>query len=83
MSVAVIPYHLNDAVLFSGSGNGMLVWQPESTVIVLGQSNTPERSLITENVEADNIPVTKRPTGGEAVVLTPHDGSDNDCTGVP
>lgn len=71
MSVAVIPYRLNDAVLFSGSGNGMLVWQPESTVIVLGQSNTPEKSLITENVEADNIPVTKRPTGGEAVVLTP------------
>jgi lipoate-protein ligase A len=27
--------------------------------------------LIIEKVEADNIPVTKRPTGGEAVVLTP------------
>lgn len=71
MSVTVIPYHLHDAGLFSGNGNGMLVWQPQNTVIVLGQSNTPERSLITENVEADNIPVTKRPTGGEAVVLTP------------
>jgi lipoate-protein ligase A len=71
MSVTVIPYHLNDAVLFDENGNGMLVWQPEGTMIVLGQSNTPERSLITENVEADNIPVTKRPTGGEAVVLTP------------
>jgi lipoate-protein ligase A len=70
MSVTVIPYHLNDTALFSGSGNGMLVWQPESALIVLGQSNTPERSLIIENVEADNIPVTKRPTGGEAVVLT-------------
>jgi lipoate---protein ligase len=71
MSVTVIPYHLHDAGLFSGNGNGMLVWQPQNTVIVLGQSNSPERSLITENVEADNIPVTKRPTGGEAVVLTP------------
>ena len=71
MSVTVIPYHLNDAGLFSDNGNGMLVWQPERTMIVLGQSNTPERSLITENVEADNIPVTKRPTGGEAVVLSP------------
>ena len=71
MSVTVNPYDLDDAALFGGTGNGMLVWQPESTLIVLGQSNTPERSLITENVEADNIPVTKRPTGGEAVVLTP------------
>ncbi len=70
MSVIIRPYNLDDAALFSGTGNGMLVWQPEDTVIVLGQSNTPERSLITENVEADNIPVTKRPTGGEAVVLT-------------
>lgn len=71
MSVIIRPYNLDDTALFSGTGNGMLVWQPEDTVIVLGQSNTPERSLITENVEADNIPVTKRPTGGEAVVLTP------------
>jgi lipoate-protein ligase A len=71
MSVTVNPYDLDDAVLFGGTGNGMLVWQPENTMIVLGQSNTPERSLIIENVEADNIPVTKRPTGGEAVVLTP------------
>jgi lipoate-protein ligase A len=70
MSVMLRPYDLDDAALFSGTGNGMLVWQPESTVIVLGQSNTPEKSLITENVETDNIPVTKRPTGGEAVVLT-------------
>jgi lipoate-protein ligase A len=71
MSVTVRLYDLNDADLFSGTGNGMLVWQPERTMIVLGQSNTPEKSLITENVEVDNIPVTKRPTGGEAVVLTP------------
>lgn len=70
MSVIIRPYDLDDAALFSGTGNGMLVWQPAGTQIVLGQSNTPERSLIIENIEADNIPVTKRPTGGEAVVLT-------------
>ncbi len=59
-------------LLYSAAqADGMLVWQPEGTVIVLGQSNTPERSLITDKVEADSIPVTKRPTGGEAVVLTP------------
>ena len=71
MSVIIRPYDLDDAALFSGTGNGMLVWQPAVTMIVLGQSNTPEMSLIIETVEADNIPVTKRHTGGEAVVLTP------------
>jgi lipoate-protein ligase A len=71
MAVEVRPYDLPDAALFGGTGDGMLVWQPEETIIVLGQSNTPERSLILENVVSDGIPVTKRPTGGEAVILTP------------
>lgn len=71
MTVQVKPYDLPDAALFSGRGDGMLVWQPDETVIVLGQSNTPEKSLLIENIVTDNIPVTRRPTGGEAVVLTP------------
>lgn len=71
MAVTVVPYSLPDAGLFAGTGDGLLIWQPESTVIVLGQSNTPEKSLILSEVERDNIPVTKRPTGGEAVILTP------------
>jgi lipoate-protein ligase A len=71
MTPAVTPYNLTDAALFSGTGNGLLVWQPDDTYIVLGQSNTAELSLIAGNVTADNIKVTKRPTGGEAVVLTP------------
>jgi len=71
MLVEVRPYDLPDAAIFGGTGGGMLVWQPAETVIVLGQSNTPERSLITKNVLSDGIPVTKRPTGGEAVILTP------------
>ena len=71
MQVEVRPYDLPDAALFGGTGDGMLVWQPAETIIVLGQSNTPERSLIIEHVVSDGIPVTKRPTGGEAVILTP------------
>jgi lipoate---protein ligase len=71
MSVIIRPYDLDDAVLFSGKGNGMMVWQPKGTIIVLGQSNTPVWSLVNENVGTDSIPVTRRPTGGEAVVLTP------------
>lgn len=71
MTTEVRPYDLQDAAIFSGTGDDFLVWQPERTVIVLGQSNTPELSLLEENVRADRVPVTKRPTGGEAVVLTP------------
>lgn len=71
MHIDVRPYDLPDAALFSGTGDGLLVWQPEETIIVLGQSNTPERSLLAEKVIAAGIPVTKRPTGGEAVILTP------------
>ena len=71
MQAEVRPYDLPDAAIFGGNGNNMLVWQPAETIIVLGQSNTPERSLILENVLSDGIPVTKRPTGGEAVILTP------------
>ena len=70
MSVQVRPYDLPDASLFAGTEDDILLWEPESTVIVLGQSNTPALSLIEENVHADGVPVTKRPTGGEAVVLT-------------
>ena len=71
MAVMVIPYDLPDAALFNGTGDSMLVWQPATTIIVLGQSNTPERSLIMENVMSSGLAVTKRPTGGEAVILTP------------
>jgi lipoate-protein ligase A len=71
MPVEVRPYDLPDASIFGGTGDGMLIWQPAETIIVLGQSNTPEKSLIVENVLSDGIPVTKRPTGGEAVILTP------------
>jgi len=69
--INVTPYNLPDADLFTGSGDRMLIWQPDKYYIVLGQSNTPERSLVIENVVYDNITVTKRPTGGEAVVLSP------------
>lgn len=71
MPFEIRQYDLPDAALFRGTGDGMMVWQPAETIIVLGQSNTPERSLVLENVVSDGIPVTKRPTGGEAVILTP------------
>jgi lipoate-protein ligase A len=71
MPVTVHEYDLPDAILFRAENDGFLVWQPEGYHIVLGQSNSAEKSLFTENVITDGIPVTRRPSGGEAVILTP------------
>ncbi|MCU0460148.1 MAG: hypothetical protein MUE37_13780 [Bacteroidales bacterium] len=71
MAVTLSDYDLPDAFLFSKGTTGILVWQPQETIIVLGQSNTIETSIHKEEVEADDIRVTKRPSGGETVILTP------------
>ncbi len=71
MAVTLSPYDLPDAFLFNGKTTGILVWQPQEPLIVLGQSNNIEASLFAESVEADRITVTKRPSGGESVILTP------------
>lgn len=71
MNLTLTEYDLPDAFLFREGTAGILVWQPQETVIVLGQSNSIETSLHTETVAADGIRVTKRPSGGETVILTP------------
>ncbi len=71
MAVTLTDYDLPDAFLFMEGTTGILVWQPQETVIVLGQSNSIETSLLTQAVAADNLRVTKRPSGGETVILTP------------
>lgn len=47
------------------------IWKPDGFYLVLGSSNQVEKSLNIENVLSDNIPVYKRPSGGESVVLSP------------
>jgi len=71
MSLTLSDYDLPDAFLFMEGTYGILVWQPEESVIVLGQSNSIETSLYTDAVSADGVRVTKRPSGGETVILTP------------
>lgn len=71
MAVTLFEYDLPDAFLFSEGTVGYLVWQPEESVIVLGQSNSIESSLYSDAVTADGLRVTKRPSGGETVILTP------------
>jgi lipoate-protein ligase A len=50
----------------------LLPWVPAFTCVVLGQSNKVEEALHVENILNDHIPVYKRPSGGEAVVLSSH-----------
>lgn len=48
-----------------------LIWRPDFTCLILGQSNKAETSLLREAVEQDAVSVYKRPSGGETVLLSP------------
>jgi len=67
-----LDYTLPDKNLLENTESELMVWQPEFPVIVLGQSNTPEKSVLLEKALMDGIPVMQRPSGGEAVLLTPN-----------
>ncbi|MGL5561761.1 MAG: lipoate--protein ligase family protein [Tannerellaceae bacterium] len=70
--VHVATYQLPDKdVLASTERFKLLIWFPEEVCIVLGRSNKVEDSVFEEVVSMDNIPIYQRPSGGEAVVLTP------------
>ena len=71
MALTLSEYDLPDAFLFREDAVGYLVWQPEETVIVLGQSNSIDSALYSDAVAMDGLRVTKRPSGGETVILTP------------
>jgi lipoate---protein ligase len=53
-------------------GSGLRIWQPKSTVIVLGRSQKAEKEVYLEASKADRIPVFKRYGGGGCVVLDEH-----------
>ncbi|MBN1971639.1 MAG: hypothetical protein JW870_19915 [Candidatus Delongbacteria bacterium] len=72
VDLKVLDYDLPDIeILRSEKDFDFFIWVPDQTNLILGQSNNPEKSLNTEFVILDNIPVFKRPSGGETVVLTP------------
>ncbi|HKK67541.1 MAG TPA: hypothetical protein VJ946_04990 [Bacteroidales bacterium] len=66
-------YDLPDYELVTNnqSGRSHFIWQPDKTYIILGQSNRVESSVNTDMAMADGVDVLKRPSGGEAVILTP------------
>ncbi len=73
LMIKIKEYDLPDVGLLSGRGSGidMMVWVPSFFCIVLGQSNRPGDSIHVGVVEAEGIPVYKRPSGGETVILSP------------
>lgn len=73
MNVQLRKYDLTDIALFETATEYIVkVWIPEQTFIVLGQSNTVEDALHADMIIQYDIPVYKRPSGGQTVVLTPN-----------
>jgi len=72
VSEIVRKYDLPDSYLFENDvvKSSSIVWIPDETCIVMGRSNNPSDSIFIEDVVADSIPVYKRPSGGETVVLS-------------
>ena len=65
-------YNLPDIELLKKKSNQFLIWIPDKVYIVLGASNHADDALNMENVLKDRIPVLKRPSGGQTVILTPN-----------
>ncbi|NHZ86963.1 MAG: hypothetical protein GWP19_13990 [Planctomycetia bacterium] len=72
ISVKIRKYDLPDSYLFENNvvTRATTIWIPDETCIVLGRSNNPGDSLYLENIISDNIPMYKRPSGGETVLLS-------------
>jgi len=67
-----IQYNLQDFIIFNnGKKFDFFVWNPDKTYIVIGRANKAESSVFTEKANRDGIVVLKRPSGGEAVILSP------------
>ena len=66
------PYDLPDAELLEDNTSTyrFMVWEPGGLCIVLGQSNQLDQSVYIERTTVDGVPVYKRASGGETVVLS-------------
>jgi lipoate---protein ligase len=73
MGIEVRKYNLPDIEILNDYREDCksIIWIPDKIYIVLGISNKAEDALIADNIVNDNVPVLKRPSGGETVVLSP------------
>lgn len=71
-TIKIRKYNLPDSYLFENNlvTSTNIVWTPDKTCIILGRSNNLNESIYLDNIINDNIPVYKRPTGGETVLLS-------------
>ena len=60
-----------DVLDVPGDGIASRAWIPDSPILVLGNSQSPDIELNVTNVEADGVPVYQRKGGGGAVLLAP------------
>jgi len=71
--IEVREYDLPDAKLINAKSKNafdFMVWQPSELAVIIGASNNAEKSLFIEKLHSDAVPVYKRLTGGEAVVIS-------------
>lgn len=65
-------YNLADKELLDSNKNeGYKIFVPAQTYIVLGRSNLNIEDVILENALTADVKILKRPSGGEAVILSP------------
>lgn len=67
------PYDFPDRELLDADGAvyRCLVWQPAAVCVVIGRGNSSAASVFLDRAAADGVAVVQRPSGGEAVVLSP------------
>jgi len=72
--IEVKSYDLKDYSIFnSDKKSDFLIWQPDKTYIILGRSNrVAEDSVHADKAKKNGIEIYKRPSGGEAVILSPN-----------
>lgn len=72
--VKVKSYDLKDySIINSEKESDFLIWKPDKTYIILGRSNRiASDSVHIAKAKENGIDIYKRPSGGEAVILSPN-----------
>jgi lipoate-protein ligase A len=68
----ILPYTREDDLVEQARATGRAlcrVYRPQETCVVLGRGGSEERELRRAAIDADGVPVYRRPGGGGAVVL--------------
>ncbi len=82
--VTLQPYDLPDAALMPGNHThpGVMAWIPKAARVVLGSSSDMDKALNVETILEDRISVTRRPSGGESMFLSPQMAAISLCVSL-